>query len=109
MYSNLGTLSSQLSNLKSLLSTQKPPPSIDYLDALKLKKTEYRELRESYREKRDKEGFNLAVVNDADKLVSQAFEMLTSSDFRVLWPACSYPMFRITSDRTFDSSGQAFT
>ena len=44
-------------------------------------------LRESYREKRDKEGFNLAVVNDADKLVSQASEMLTSDDYRVLWPA----------------------
>ena len=87
MYSNLGTLSSQLSNLKNLLSSQKPSPPSEFLDALKLKKSEYKQLREDYREKRDKEGFTLAVVNDADKLVSQALEMLTSDDFRILWPA----------------------
>ena len=87
MYTNIGTLSSQLSNLKTLLSSQTPSPSADFLDALKLRKSEYKALREDYREKRDKEGFNLAVVSNADILVSQALEMLTSNDFRVLWPA----------------------
>ncbi len=41
-------------------------------------------LREDYREKRDKEGFDLAVVHDADRLATQALEMMTNSDYRVL-------------------------
>jgi hypothetical protein len=86
-YNNTGTLSSQLSQLKSTLTSLPSPPPVEYLEALKLTRTEYRKLRDNYREKRDKEGFDLVVVHDADSLVSQALEMMTSSDFRVLWPA----------------------
>jgi hypothetical protein len=87
LYPNVGTASSQLSNLKSLLTSLSSPPPAEYLDALKLSKAEYKKLRDDYRDKRDKEGFNLTVVNDSDRLVTQALEMITSSDFRVLWPA----------------------
>lgn len=51
LYSNIGTLSSQLSNLKTLLCSQKPSPTSEFLDALKLKKSEYKQLREDYRRK----------------------------------------------------------
>jgi hypothetical protein len=87
LYPNTGTVSSQLSNMKSVLGAQHQGPPAEFLEALKLSKTEYKQLRESYRDKRDKEGFNLTIVHDSDKLVSQALEMITSSDFRVLWPA----------------------
>ena len=87
LYPNVGTASSQLSNLKSILAALPTPPNAEYLDALKLSKAEYKKLRDDYRDKRDKEGFNLTVVNDSDRLVTQALEMITSSDFRVLWPA----------------------
>ena len=87
LYPNVGTTSSQLSSLKSTLSNLTPRPPDTFLDALKLSKKEYTSLRNAYREKRDKEGFNVTVVHDADKLVAQALEMIVSSDFRVLWPA----------------------
>ena len=69
-YNNTGTLSSQLSQLKSTLTALPSPPPVEYLEALKLTRTEYRNLRDNYREKRDKEGFDLVVVHDADSLVS---------------------------------------
>jgi hypothetical protein len=84
---NTGTLSSQLSQLKSTLSSLPSPPPAEYLDELKLSRAEYKTLRDNYRQARDKEGFNLTVVHNADGLVAHALEMMTSSDFRVLWPA----------------------
>jgi hypothetical protein len=87
LYPNVATASSQLSNIKSQLAALASPPPSEYLDALKLSKAEYKVLRDEYREKRDKEGFDLTVVHDADRLVTQALEMMTSSDHRILWPA----------------------
>jgi hypothetical protein len=87
LYPNVRTASSQLSNLKSILAALPTLPSAEYLDAMKLSKAEYKKLRDEYRDKRDEEGFNLTVVHDSDRLVTQALEMITSSDFRVLWPA----------------------
>ena len=87
LYSNVGSLSSQLSLLKSTLANLPDPPPAEYLEKIKLTPAEYRLLNDNYRAARDKEGFNLTVVHDADKLVAQALEMITSSDFRVLWPA----------------------
>ena len=87
LYTNTATASSQLSNLKSVLSQLSPAPPDDFLNALKLSAKEYKSLHEAYREKRDKEGKDLRTINDSDKLVQSALEMITSSDFRVLWPA----------------------
>jgi hypothetical protein len=87
-YPNTATASSQLSNLKSVLAGlgERAPPE-DWLYQLRLSRKEYKELANSYREKRDKEGKSLRIVHDADKLVERALEMMTSSDYRVLWPA----------------------
>jgi hypothetical protein len=87
-YPNTATASSQLSNLKSVLAglgTRAPPE--DWLHQLRLSRKEYKELANAYREKRDKEGKSLRIVHDADMLVQRALEMITSSDYRVLWPA----------------------
>ena len=87
-YPNTATASSQLSNLKSVLAglgTRAPPE--DWLHQLRLSRREYKELANAYREKRDKEGKSLRIVHDADMLVERALEMITSSDYRVLWPA----------------------
>ena len=87
LYQNLATASSQLSNLKSVLSQLTPPPPAEFLEKLRLSRKDYKSLREAYREKRDKEGKDLRTIHDSDKLVESALEMITSSDFRVLWPA----------------------
>jgi hypothetical protein len=87
LYQNTATASSQLSNLKSVLSLLTPAPPEAFLSALKLSRKEYHTLHTEYREKRDKEGKDLRTINDSDKLVQSALEMITSSDFRVLWPA----------------------
>ena len=87
LYSNVGSLSSQLSLLKSTLCNLPDPPPVEYLEKIKLTRAEYKTLNDNYRAARDKEGFNLTVVHDADQLVAQALEMFTNSDFRVLWPA----------------------
>jgi hypothetical protein len=54
---NTGTLSSQLSQLKSTLASLPSPPPAEYLDDLKLSRAEYKKLRDNYRQARDKEGF----------------------------------------------------
>jgi hypothetical protein len=87
-YPNTVTASSQLSNLKSVLvglGTRAPPE--EWLHQLRLSRREYKELANAYREKRDKEGKSLRIVHDADMLVQRTIEMITSSDYRVLWPA----------------------
>ena len=64
---NVGSLSSQLPLLKGTLANLPDPPPIEYLDALKLTRAEYRKLNDNYRAARDKEDFNLTVAHDADK------------------------------------------
>jgi hypothetical protein len=87
LYPNLGTRSVQLSNLKSLLAQQKPKPPQEFLDKLKLTKAEYKSIRDAYRKKRDKESFNMIVIQDGALLVKTALELIVSSDFRQLWAA----------------------
>jgi len=87
LYQNTATASSQLSNLKSVLAALTPAPPDQFLSALKLSQKEHHTLHTEYREKREKEGKDLRTINDSDKLVQCALEMITSSDFRVLWPA----------------------
>jgi hypothetical protein len=88
-YPNVATASSQLSNLKSVLVGLANPPPEDWLAQLRLSRKEYKELANAYREKRDKQGRNLQfhTVHDSDVLVQRSLEMMTSSDYRVLWPA----------------------
>ena len=86
-YPNVATASSQLSNLKSVLVGLANPPPDDWLGRLRLSRKEYQELANAYRTKRDKEGASLRTVFDSDKLVERVLEMITSSDYRVLWPA----------------------
>jgi hypothetical protein len=64
-----------------------PKPPAEFLSALKLNRKEYKSLHDAYREKRDEEGKNLRTIHDSDKLVQAALEMITSDNFRVLWPA----------------------
>ena len=87
LYQNIGTLSSQLSNLKQLLSSLPDKPSEEYMSAIKLTRKEYQELNRSYKEKRDKEGFNLQVVPNADGLVTHALQLMTSNHIPDLWGA----------------------
>ena len=71
--------------MKNHLSVLKQPPPVEFLEALKLTKIEYRQLRRSATEKRDKESFDLRVVPGADRIVQQALEMLCTYDIRGLW------------------------
>ena len=61
LYQNLGTASSQLSNLKSVLAQLTPTPPAEFLEKLRLSRKDYKTLREAYREKRDKEGKDLCT------------------------------------------------
>ena len=67
-YPNLATASVQLSNLKSTLSELHPKPPDEFLEKLRLSRAEYKELRDDYREKRDKESFDMVTIKDGDGL-----------------------------------------
>lgn len=86
-YPNLATASVQLSNLKSTLSELHPRPPEEFLQKLRLSRAEYKQLRDAYREKRDKESFDMTTIRNGDELLKTAMEGCCSSDFRVLFPS----------------------
>lgn len=86
MYPNVGTTSSQLSKFKRTL--RQHGANEVKVDKLKLSKEEYKNIVTSYRETRDARSRDVVLFKNPHSIFVRARQLIESTDFRDLWPAC---------------------
>jgi hypothetical protein len=83
-YTNLNSLSVMLSRFKKQLEKLENGPPLEFLDEIKLSKKEYNEIRKISHSIRAKGSLNVLVLSNADDIVLQALQYMTSSDPNLL-------------------------
>ena len=79
-YPNTRTLSVMISRFKKQLSALEAPPPDTYLEAVKLQRGEYNAIRKEATDGRTKGSLNVAVICNADAIVTQALQYILSDD-----------------------------
>jgi hypothetical protein len=69
-----------ISRFKKQLSALEEPPPDTYLEAVKLQRGEYNAIRKEATEGRTKDSLNVAVISNADAIVTQALQYILSDD-----------------------------
>lgn len=86
-YTNVKSLSVMLSRFKARLAQLDDPPPYEYLKTIALTRKEYHDIRSDANDRRRRGAMNTIVVSNADAVVRQALQCLTSSDPNLLYPA----------------------
>ena len=86
-YTNVKSLSVMLSRFKARLAQLDDPPPYEYLKTIALTRKEYHDIRSDANDRRRRGAMNTIVVSNADAVVRQALQYLTSSDPNLLYPA----------------------
>jgi hypothetical protein len=73
-----------LSRFKKQLEKLENGPPLEFLDEIKLSKKEYNEIRKISHSIRAKGSLNVLVLSNADDIVLQALQYMTSSDPNLL-------------------------
>ena len=76
-----------LSRFKARLAQLDDPPPYEYLKTIALTRKEYHDIRSDANDGRRRGAMNTIVVSNADAVVRQALQYLTSSDPNLLYPA----------------------
>ena len=84
-YTKLTSLSVMLSRFKKELAGAEDPPPDSFLSKLALSKKEHNETRSHSQSVRRKGALNTTVTSNADDVVLQALQCLTSSDPNLCW------------------------
>lgn len=84
-YTNLRSAAVMLSRLKQELGQQDDPPNEEYLSKLALAKKEYNEIRQMNKDVRKRGAMDVVTVSNADSIVLQALQYVTSSDPNLLF------------------------
>ena len=84
---NLRSASVMLSNLKKELAALEDPPNEEYLSKLALSKAEYNSIRKLNQDTRKRGALNVLTVSNADAIVLQSLQYITTSDANLLFAA----------------------
>ena len=84
-YTKLASLSVMISRFKKELAGAEDPPPDSFLSKLALSKKEYNAIRSHSQSVRRKGALNSLVISNADVIVLQALQCLTSSDPNLCW------------------------
>jgi len=86
-YENMRSLAVMLSRMKKDLKALDDPPDDKYLTAIALKKKEYNEIRKMNNDVRKKGAMAVQIIANADEIVLQALQYITSSNPNLLFCA----------------------
>ena len=86
-YDNLKSLSVMLSRFKTELAALKSPLPAEYLKQLALSATEYGAIKKQDRLRRKRGAMSVVVISNADAIVLQALQYITSSNPKLLYAA----------------------
>ena len=86
-YTNLRSAAVMLSRLKGELAALEDPPPEEYLSKLALSKKEYNEIRKLNQDVRKRGALDVVTISNADAIVLQALQYVTTSDPNLLFAA----------------------